>query len=115
MTPRIAKGRTQPCTVNHAKTRLDHANKFLEVAELVADEGNDIEYTSVSASLVVLSGIAAADAACCKKLGKRSRGQDHHQAEDLIRQIKPDGDKAANALHRLLDLKDQAHYGLFDV
>ncbi len=43
------------------------------------------------------------------------RGQDHHEAEDLLNQIEPGGKTVANVLRRLLNLKDQAHYGLFDV
>jgi hypothetical protein len=94
---------------------LDHARRFLDVAELVAGQGDPEEYASVSASLAVLAGIAAADAACCKALGRRSRGQDHHQAEELVGQIEPGGKRASSALRRILNLKDEAHYGLFDV
>lgn len=110
MTPR-----TQRCTDAHARTCLGHARKFLEVAELVADDADELDYTSASAALAVLAGIAASDAACCSALGRRSRAQDHRQAEVLVAQIEPDGAKAASALRRLLNLKDEAHYGLFDV
>lgn len=94
---------------------MEHARKFLEVAELVAGEGEDLEYASAAAALAVLAGVAAADAACCAALGRRSRGQNHLQAVDLVEQIVPDGARAAKALRRLLGLKDEAHYGLFDV
>jgi len=110
-----ATGRTQACSPGQGLTRLDQARRFLDVAELVADQGDDREYASVSASLAVLAGIAAADAACCKALGRRSRGQDHHQAEELVAQVEPGGKQASNALRRLLDLKEEAHYGFFDV
>jgi hypothetical protein len=115
MTPARSAGRTQPCSVAQARTRLGHARKFLDVAELVASEGEDLEYASPAAALAVLAGIAASDAACCKALGRRSRGQDHRQAEALVEQIVPGGKQAANSLRRLLNLKDEAHYGLFDV
>lgn len=59
----------------------------------------------------MLAGIAATDAACCKALGVRSRGQDHRQAADLVEQIEPGGKDAATALRRLLDHKDAAEYG----
>jgi len=63
MTPRAA-GRSSPCGRPEANTRLDHANKYQEVADLVATEGDDIPASaSVAASLAVLAGIAAADAA----------------------------------------------------
>ncbi|MDQ2744659.1 MAG: hypothetical protein M3Z66_20520 [Chloroflexota bacterium] len=97
-------GRTQPCSRADARTRLDHARKFLDVGQLVADPDQELEYTS-----------AAADAACCHALGRRSRGPDHHDAVDLVGQVTPGGTEAARALRRVLDLKDQAHYGLFDV
>lgn len=109
-----ATGRTQRCTQGEATTRLDHARRFLDVAELTA-EGGDTDYASVSASLAVLSGIAASDAACCKALGRRSRGQDHHQAEDLLSQVEPGGRQASNQLRRLLNLKGEAQYGFYNV
>ncbi len=108
-------GRTQPCSGADASVRLRHARKFLEVAELLADEGDDVEYASPAAALAVLAGIAASDAACCKALGRRSRAQDHREAASLFEQVTPGGKAAANTLSRLLNLKDEAHYGLFDV
>ena len=74
-----------------------------------------MDYASAAAALAVLAGIAASDAACCAALGRRSRGQDHRQATELVEQIAPGGSRAASALRRLLSLKDEAHYGLFDV
>jgi hypothetical protein len=114
MTPPTA-GRTQPCSETDARNRLGHARKFLDVAELVAGEGADLEYARVAAALSVLAGIAASDAACCRALGRRSRGQDHREAAGLVEQVTPGGKQAANALRRLIGLKDEAHYGLFDV
>ena len=63
----------------------------------------------------MLAGIAAADAACCAVFGRRSRGQDHRQAADLVEQIEPDGAAAAKTLRELLDMKDTAHYGLVHI
>ncbi len=108
-------GRTQRCTERDATTRLRHAQKFLEVAELASGEGQDIEYASAATALSVLAGIAASDSACCKALGRRARGQSHQEAKALLEKISPGGKRAANSLSRLLDLKDDAHYGLFDV
>jgi hypothetical protein len=110
-----AKGRTQRCSEPQARTRLDHARRFLDVAQLAAGEDDALEYSSAAAALAVLAGIAASDAACCKALGRRARGQDHRDAADLVAQIEPGGGRAANSLRRLLNLKDQAHYGLFDI
>lgn len=75
----------------------------------------DSDYVSVAAALAVLAGIAASDAACCKALKRRSRSQDHHDAEELLEQITPGGKTAARTLRRLINLKDEAHYGFFDV
>lgn len=109
------EGRTQPCSASQARSRRAHARKFLEVAEIAAEEHEqDPEYVSVAVSLAVLSGIAAADAACCRELGKRARGQDHHEAEMLLRQV-VDGEVPAQELRELLGLKDEANYGFFNV
>lgn len=113
--PRAAVGRSQRCSQHDARVRFSHAVKFLEVAEIAAGEQDrDHEYASVAVSLAVLAGIAAADAACCKALGERSRSQDHHDAEGFLRRV-PGGDRVAKYLEALLDLKDGAHYGFFDV
>jgi hypothetical protein len=112
MTPR-QPGRTQTCGRPQATTRLAHAQKFLDTAELVAtDVESDEANASVAASLAVLAGIAASDAACCARLGRRSRSQDHHDAERLLSEIVPDGRNAAKDLRRLLDFKDAAQYGV---
>ena len=108
-------GRTQTCDRAQARTRLDNAAKALEVAELAADEHDLPASRSVAAALAVLSGIASADAACCAALGRRSRGDDHREAATLLRQIVPDGDRAAKALLELIDLKDSAQYGLIPI
>lgn len=106
----------QRCSVADARVRRMHASKFLEVAELVAMEQDDNpESVNVAASLAVLAGIAASDAACCAALGRRSRSQDHHDAERLLREIAVGGKAAANQLKRLLDLKDNAQYGFLHV
>lgn len=115
MTPR-ASGRTAACGRAQAIVRLEHAEKFHEVAELVAHESETIPASaSVSASLAILAGIAAADAACCTALGRRSRSQDHKHAVDLLRQVVPGGPGTAASLDRLLDLKDAAQYGVINV
>lgn len=47
----------------------------------------DPDWASAAAALAVLAGIDPSDAACCKALGGRWRGQDHHDAEALLEQI----------------------------
>lgn len=114
MTAKADKGRTQPCTAADASKRMQDARKFLEVAKLVAYERDQV-YSSPAAALAVLAGIAASDAACCKALGRRSRAEDHLQAVTLVVQLEPTGKQMSKSLARLLDLKDLAQYGLFDV
>jgi hypothetical protein len=111
MSPRPT-GRTQACTTEHARTRLDQAQAFLQVADLVGDEPDDLANPGVAAALAVLAGIAAADAACCAVLRQRSRGQNHRQAVALLAEVGPDGRTLARTLDRLLDIKDGAHYGM---
>lgn len=114
MSPRH-EPRTEPGGRSEATVRLNQARKFLDVAELVAVESELPSSASVSASLAVLAGIAAADAACYLALGRRSRGQAHAEASRLVERIEPGGKKAAQAFRRLIDLKDTAHYGIITV
>ena len=114
MSPR-ATGRTEPCDPQHARTRLDQARAFLDVADLLGPEQDDLATPGVAAALSVLAGIAASDAACCQVLGRRSRGQDHRQAAALLRQIEPNGQAMASDLERLLAIKDDAHYEILNV
>ena len=90
------------------------ARAQLDLAEL-ATAGSSAEEKKAAASCAVLAGIAAADAACCKSLGRRSRSQDHRDAVALVRQVAPGGADAAKQLERLLGLKDQAQYGFEDI
>jgi hypothetical protein len=108
--------RTAACNKSDASVRLKQAQKFYEVAEMVETEADTLESAAtVAASLAVLAGIAASDAACCAVLGRRSRAQDHKDAVQLIRQIVPRGKSVASNLDRLLDLKDGAQYGVIYV
>ena len=66
-----ATPRTATCTKADAGVRLDQARKFEEVAELVQTEADVLSSAAnVAASLAVLAGIAASDAACCAALGR---------------------------------------------
>src|SRR5665811_1194153 len=116
------RGRTGSCSKDDARNRFKRAESFLVVADLVLGErtetqeqDDDINLSGVAAALAVLAGIAAADSACCHRLGTRSRGQDHAQAVALVKQVIPHGDELASDLDPLLDLKDNAHYGVLGV
>ncbi len=110
--------RVQPCGADEARSRLEHARRFLEVAELAATDhkaDGSLEYGNAAATLAVLAGIAATDAACCKALGQRSRAEDRHDAEQLIELVTPGGSQAAGDLRRLIALKNDAQYGFYNV
>jgi len=116
------KGRTAGCDRDDARGRLKRAEEFLAVAELVLGERMDtpleddaINLGGVSAALAVLAGIAAADAATCVRLGVRARGQDHADAVELLKTVVPGGPELARDLDRLLDVKDNASYGVLGV
>jgi hypothetical protein len=109
-----ARGRTQTCGKPEARTRLTHARAFADTAELVLDVDDDASL-NVSASLAVLAGIAASDAACCAALGRRPRGQDHREAVTLLSNVASVGQNMGKDLARLLDLKDNAQYGVLYV
>ena len=111
------QGRTRRCTASDAQAHLRRAQSFLTTAELVSDMGVDqqLELPGVAAALAVLAGIAASDAACCQALGVHPRGQDHGQAPALLAAVQPDGPTMARDLRRLLDLKNNAHYGTISI
>jgi hypothetical protein len=109
-------GRTQACGSPQARQRLAQARRYLDVAELAADTSDpNLEYSGVAASIAILAGIAAADAACCAALGRRSRSDDHHDAADLLAQITPGGKAAGAKMRQLIGLKDSAHYGFLTI
>jgi hypothetical protein len=106
--------RSRSCDAADARKRLGDAEKYLEMAQLVATE-DSFEAHNVAVGLAVLAGIAAADAACCKVLNESSRGPDHREAADFLRRIAPGGKTAANNFERLVGLKDKAHYSFLNV
>jgi hypothetical protein len=104
--------RTADCTPAQGRSRLRQAEAFVMVADLVLSDDTDTATPGVAAALAVLAGIAASDAACCAKLRKRARGQDHTEAIKLLRAVVPHGEDMARDLGRLLAAKDESHYGV---
>lgn len=104
MTP-SREGRSRRCAEGEARDRLDRAREWLRAAERET-------YVNAAVANAVRAGIAACDAACCKALERRSKGEDHRQAGVLVAQIEPDGKEAAGKLGRLLAVKNDADYGL---
>ena len=103
------------CGRPEARARAREAVAYLEVATLALGERSRDEFLSVAAGDAVLAGIAASDAICCARLGCRYRGEDHRGATELLKTATPDGDRLAASLARLLDMKDEAHYGVMSV
>lgn len=104
--------RMQNCTREDAVSRLRQAEMFVEVAGLVLDDESEPTAPGVAASLAILAGVAASDAACCARIGQRPRGQDHKEAVAVLVRVEPGGAQMAKDLQRLLAQKDDAHYGL---
>ncbi len=109
----MTRSRRSNCSASQARTRLGHAEKYLEVAEIVLNAEAGAEAT-VATGNAVLAGIAAADAICCSTVGKRYRGTDHRAAADYLESVTGNMD-LGQALRDLADYKDQAHYGLANV
>lgn len=107
--------RTARCGRADARLRLGTAQAYLEVATSVLNEVSRDEFRSVTAGTAVLAGIAASDAICCLRLGEYHRGDDHRNAAGLLKTAVPDGAKLAATLARLLDIKDESHYGMIVV
>lgn len=79
--------RTKKCSRKDAQVRLMQAESFVETAQLVANETSDEFNPGVSASLAVL-------------------------AVALLSTVIPHGANMAKDLQRLLNRKDDSHYGV---
>jgi hypothetical protein len=102
-------GRIRPCQSGYAAGRLAKAREFWEQVEMVeslAEHPRQVATTVVS--LCVLAGVAASDAISCLSLGRHARGEDHREACDLLRQVRPNGRGHASDLGVLLGLKTAA-------
>jgi hypothetical protein len=106
--------RSRTVTSADARQRLRYADAYLEVAELVLDDERS-EMPGVAAGLAVLAGVAASDAICAHRLGEIHRGESHQEASALLRTATSDGKRLSITLVKLLDIKDEAHYGLIVV
>lgn len=104
MSPKKRTTHAEQSSVAVGRRRI--AEKYLEVAQLVADEeGATI---NVSVGLAVLAGIAASDAICISARGERYSGQDHAGAADVLSLVDR---QLAGKLRALVALKPASHYG----
>lgn len=99
--------RQAACGREEARRRTAVAALYFQVADIAAGDDADAA-NNVAAGNAVLAGIAAADALCCVRLGKRSRAQDHHAAVTMLEQVNAG---LAKDLATVLAIKDLAHYG----
>jgi hypothetical protein len=104
--------RTQDCGRREARKRLSDARHQLVTGQREAANTLDAAARTTAGGLFVKSAIAAADAACCEALGRRSRSDNHRDAAKLLAQITPNGKEAATAFGRLIAHKDHVDYGL---
>ena len=76
-----------------------------------AETGKDTATLQVAATNAIFAGIAASDAACCARLGKYSRSQNHRDAAKLLASIELGGQNASKDFELLISKKDEANYG----
>jgi hypothetical protein len=89
-----------------ALAHLDKAREFLAAARAALDAG----WHNAAASSAVSAGINARDALCFAMIGRATAADDHRFAVAELRSLGPAGAEPANALDRLLGLKDRAQY-----
>jgi hypothetical protein len=99
--------RFAPCDAGEGRRRREVAEKYLEAAELMAQEP-EAAAGNVVVGVAVLAGIAAGDAICCVSLGERYRGTDHSEAVRLLARTDRD---LSDELAKLIRLKPTSHYG----
>jgi hypothetical protein len=102
--------REAACGPEDARTRSRVARTYLNLAE-IASATHEPAARNAAAGNAVLAAIAASDALCCRRFGRRSREQDHSMAAALLAKITPGGTKLARDLTTVLSVKDTAHYG----
>jgi hypothetical protein len=97
---------TRRADLGQGRTRRKIAEKYVDVANLVADE--DGAAINVCVGLAVLAGIAAGDAVCIASTGERYAGQDHDAAAELLERVDA---SLGKRLRQLVALKPSSHYG----
>jgi hypothetical protein len=101
--------KTRLCGSGESARRLAAARQFLAAASLSLDDP-DTEAARVTVSNAVTSGIAAADAIRCARLGRHAVGDEHQAAAELLEGCNPGGASASRALAWLLSVKTKAQH-----
>jgi hypothetical protein len=100
--------RTVPCTPDMRHGRLLKAGRFLDAANLIAEQpGGEAGNADAYVTLCVNAGIAASDVICCARLGQHAQGQDHNEAVTLLGHA---DSGSARHLRMLLSMKTKASY-----
>ena len=107
MVPKATK--TATGSTHEAKLKLAQAEKYLQIAQ--CETGKDPASLIAAATNGIFAGIAASDAACCAKLHKFSRGQNHSDAAKLLASVEPGGREASKDFEILIRMKEEANYG----
>lgn len=81
---------------------MTKAEEFFEAAVVLDDDA-----PNASVDLYVDSGIASADAICCRRLGKHASSDNHTEAVKLLATAEPD---VAKYLQTLLGVKSKVAY-----
>jgi uncharacterized membrane protein YccC len=102
-------GREKTCSDATAYARMRQAEAFAVLARLYPNSDNG-PARSAAVSNAVLAAIAAADAICCKRLGRHSSDTNHDHVLVLLRHCGKVGEDAATTLQALLALKNKAQY-----
>lgn len=103
--------RRRPCTEDVTLGRLQKAIGFLHAATLIEAEGDEATIGDAYVTLCIHAGIAAADAICCRALGRHAQGDSHDEATALLRSVTPGGNSLVQGLAALLAMKTRAEYG----
>jgi hypothetical protein len=96
--------RTSPCTRDVRSGRLRKAGRFLDAANLIADQGGkEAGNADAFITLCIHAGIAASDIICCCRLGQHAQGDSHNEALTMLGQA----DSGSVKHLRVLLSKDQ--------
>lgn len=103
-----AEHRSKKCSGATALGRLAKAEQFWSAAMLLDELAEEDALADAFISLCILTGIAASDVICCRRLGLHASGRSHDEAVQLIRRVDR---RLETPLRLLLGLKTASGYG----
>jgi HEPN domain-containing protein len=100
--------RTVPVPRARSSVFLRRGNNLFALAEAALHENNH----DGAATCAIQASIALADALTVRRLGLRSRGQDHREVVALVAQMDlRKGDRISTLIQAILDRKTDVEYG----